>query len=235
MTQQTFSELRNQFPEKFSEPKFDENSELKELSDSFHALVYKSRIEDEKGYWEKIDEIFNEVQNSINIYQKLQHEKIFINKNGTELAQKNIKYDIFMNVLFFCFALICFFNFLSANITIFLATAIIIFYLHHKLSFLDFFSQTTILNAIYNFEINRIINDISLHGFHERTLKNFTKYKNSIYDSSLSECEAEKAELFLEIQESILRLKILEKIDPSNNITESSDYRFMTNLSYANY
>lgn len=232
MTLETFSELKNEFPEKFNEPKFDENSELKALSDSFNALVYKSRIEDGKAHWERIDKVFGDIQIAIDNYQKLQREKEFIEKERLELSNKSRKYEIFMNILFLSFAVVCVSNILPLNIMIFIATAILIFYVHHKLGVQDFFSQTTILSAIYNFEINRIINDIGSHGFHGTTLERFTKYSNSIYQRPLSKPNIEKAELILEIQESILQFHILEKINPDNNITESENYRSLINRFY---
>jgi len=234
MTEKIFSELKTEFPEKFSKSKFDENSELKELSDSLNALRYKSRIEDARANWKKIDEIFREIQLAIDNYQRLQREKKFIENEGTELRESAKKYEIFMNILFLSFSLACIFNILPLNILIFSATVIVVFYLHHKLRIQDFFAQTTILSAIYNFEINRIINDIGSHGFNEKTLERFTKYRDSIYDRPLSKSKIEKAELLLEIQESIFQFDILEKIDPTNEIKKSRLYETLIQASYEN-
>jgi hypothetical protein len=232
MTVKIFSELKNEFPEKFSKSEFDENSELKEMSDSLNALRYKSRIEDARDNWQKIDEVFREIQIAIDSYQRLQREKQFIEKEGSELRDSAKKYDIFMNISFLSFTLACIFNILPLNILIFSATAIVVFYLHHKLRIQDFFAQTTILNAIYNFEINRICNDIGSHGFHEKTLERFTKYRNSIYERPLSKSKIEKSELILEIQESILQFDILKKINPDNDVTENENYRSLINHFY---
>jgi hypothetical protein len=232
MTEQIFSELKNQFPEKFSSPEFEENYELKQLSDSFLALRYKSRIEDQKSNWIKVDKVFGAIQIAIDNYQKLQCEKEFIKQQGTELSSKSRKYEIFMNILFLSFTAISISNIFSLNILILIATAIVIFYVHHKLGFNEFFSQTTMLNAIYDFEINMITSEIGLHGFHGTTLERFTKYRNSIYQRPLSKPNIEKAELILEIQQSILQFHILEKINPDNNITESENYRYLINRFY---
>jgi hypothetical protein len=137
-----------------------------------------------------------------------------------------------MNILFLSFAAISISNIFPLNILIFIATAIAIFYVHQKLGFNEFDSQTTILNAIYEFEIRRIKNDISLHGCHEQTLERFTKYRNNIYERSLSKSDIEKAELILEIQKSILQFDILKNINPDNNITENENYRSLINQFY---
>ena len=127
MTVKIFSELKNEFPEKFSKSEFDENSELKEMSDSLNALRYKSRIEDARDNWQKIDEVFREIQIAIDSYQRLQREKQFIEKEGSELRDSAKKYDIFMNISFLSFTLACIFNILPLNILIFSATAIVVF------------------------------------------------------------------------------------------------------------
>jgi hypothetical protein len=119
MAKNIFSDLKIEFQEKFSDPKFTQNFDLNELENAFSALIYKSRIDDQKNNWKEIDFIFKNIKTSISIYKKLLREKNHINATELIMSKKYAKYDIYLYILLFIFSLACFSNIFFENAIIF--------------------------------------------------------------------------------------------------------------------